>query len=262
MAIVANGLLSEVAWTNNTALVSSGADSMAFQYIEDGSPTDVTVLGARTQQMHGTLRSATATLTTRIEGVEIGNAAGVAVASSGYYAAHIRQWQLSMGVRANETTEQNTSSPPTWRTFEPGLATISGSYEARPSDSVSFTGANGAGTTTRAVTLTLRGSNTFAGDAIVSRANMDLNPGDAFVTMNFEGAGDWAKTGSTFIAAGTIGAKSGDVGFATGTLTLTYTTGMTISGSAFPTNISITAPVDGVLTVQTQVQFTGAVTHS
>lgn len=262
MARVTNGLLASLAWTNNTALVSSSAVSQEFAYVETGSPVDVTGLGARTQQNHGTLRSATATITSRYDAVEIGNAGGVAVASSGYYAAHVRQWRLTIASLVNDVTELDSGSPKLWREFSPSVVNWSGTYEGFPSDSVSFTGASGATTTTRAITLTLRDSNTFSGDAVVGQAQMQLNPGTAAVTMDFSSAGDLTKAGSAFIAAGTIGNKSGDVGFASGTLTATYTTGETISGTAFPESIDITCPVDGPLTVQVGVRFTGEVTHS
>jgi hypothetical protein len=208
------------------------------------------------------MRAATATLTSRYDAVEIGAAGGVAVASDGYYNEHVTQWRLNVGTVVNPVTPLDSSSPRSWLEFDPSVVFWGGSYECFPSDSVSFTGASGVATTTRALTLTLRDSNTFSGDAVVSQAQMQLNPATAGVTMEFQGAGDLTKAGSAFLPAGTIGNKSGDVGFASGTLTATYTTGETISGTAFPETIDITCAPGQPLTVQVGVRFTGEVTHS
>lgn len=264
MAIVSNGIPASVSWASNTLLVSSGAEVLVSSVDIDGSPQVTTALGAGTQTSTGTLRSGTVTLTSRIDAAEIGNEGGLSWASSAYYGANITQWTLTVATTVTETTVQNTGSAPTWRSFAPGLVVWSGRYDAFPDTSVNQTAPSSAVDTTpeRQLVLTLRDSNTFTGNAIVSRHSMNLNPQNSTVTYNFDGAGDLVKAGSTFLPAGTLGTTGSDVGFATGSLVVTYASGQTFTGNAFPESVTITCGLDQVLTVQTRARFTGEVTYA
>lgn len=260
------GISGDVAsWTNNAALISSASEPVRWTMDMDSSPVETTVFGSSTGTSIGSLRSATGLITSRISAAATGAGGDVTWASSLAYAIRVQQWALTISARVHDVTEMDDSSEPEWRSFVPGLVNWSGTYEGMLDDTTAITQPTIASDTTSAanITLTVDGSNSFVGSGFIGQISAAVDPTTLnSVTHNFVGAGELTKNGTTFIAAGTVGSLSGEVGFSTGALTLQAFSGKTFVGNAFPTSITVTVPYQDIITVETAFTFTGAVTIS
>ncbi|MAH51238.1 hypothetical protein CMI37_35805 [Candidatus Pacearchaeota archaeon] len=105
------------------------------------------------------------------------------------YVANVRNWTLNIVADEHDITDF--SSTTAWTEYMTGLKRWSGSYECFLDDTTVLvlpgygTGGGGA-----AMVLTSSTGRTFSGDAVVTAADVTVNPADPNVcTVNFRGTG-------------------------------------------------------------------------
>lgn len=197
-----------------------------------------------------------------IEGFNATPVNGVAASISGTaYSANARAWGIDIECDAKDTTAWSVTNY--WRTFKPGLQRWSGFYECLVDDTTATTPVLGSADATAeplSATFTLVSGNTWAGSIFTTGAQITSRVGDMnVVRYTFRGSSNLTVAGS----AAFVPANSGTmVAMVAGSLILEADDGVTYTGSAFPTRLSVGVAVGDVTRCSVSLQGTGAIVHA
>lgn len=250
-----NGLVTSWAGTQNTNLISTGNEPMSFTLDSDALEFDTTALSAAgiatflkgLSQWRVTMRSRLKTAQTGDLGL---------VTHAGGYATNINRWDMAVEVAAFENTVFGATS----RSYLPGKLSWGGTFSGFMDDTTVITmPGNGNEPATGTFKLREAGAtdDTLSGSIFTTRLGVEISPENiAVASYGYRGSG--TLTNST-PSAGTTVFGTGAVARPTiGELVLTADTGYTLTGNAFWVAARIVMEVNGLSTVELEVQGTGA----
>lgn len=255
----------DASWASpNGGFTSSGAADYSWTANLEADEFDVTAFnasGITSKSWISGLRSVTGELRVRYAPATIGSGGLVTFASGYVVGAH--QYALNLACDAFDVTQFN-ATPPTVKTFIPGLISWDGSYRCWYDDTTALAQVGGiasAAATFKIVEDGVSNDHTLAGNIFTKGAPATVNVGTP-AEVEYAYRGDGVLT-----AAGTGGAAFpnpifpvGAVTCAASTLTLTAATGRTLAFSAFWTRISLEVNVSQPIVLTIGFQGSGAVT--
>jgi len=197
-----------------------------------------------------------------IEGFNATPISGVAASISGTaYSTNARAWGIDIECDAKDTTAWTVTD--SWRTFKPGLQRWSGFYECLVDDTTVtepvLGNSGGAPEEPLSATFTLVSGNTWAGSIFTTGVQITSRVGDMNVIRHtFRGSSNLTVAGS----AAFLPANSGTmVAMVAGSLILEADSGVTYTGNAFPTRLSVAVGVGDVTRCSVSLQGTAALAH-
>lgn len=173
------------------------------------------------------------------------------------YDTNVEAWTLQWNVAAVQS--YTTADSDSWLSFLPGVESWSGTYTCKLDDAEPTVSP---GDTAKELVLTSSSGNTITGDAIITNVNRDVRIGDIpAVQISFSGDSTLAIAGSNNFVAD---ATDPLVRYSASTLTIkgheVGTTDVQWSGSAFPTQLSISCSTSTIGQYSIGYQGTGALT--
>jgi len=249
MAVITGATGSVTSWTGtaNGLLIGTNSQPSTFTLNYNADELDTTGFDAtNSMEAIAGLKSWAGTISTRYDAAQIGSAGSVTYGSG--YVLHTNSWQLNLASAAKDVTAFGTSV----KSFIPSLIGWGGQYDGFVDDTSPL---SGLGVDPPAsATFAMDATRSIEGDITVTGQSVSSAPSEPnTVTQTFRGSG-------AITAAGASGLFSvGEIVIpATGTLTLTASTGRTYAGSAFWTSLSISCPAAGLVVMDIAFQGTGA----
>lgn len=257
MAVIPGSAGNVSAWTNNSALISTGASPSAYTLNPVADVPDATPFNVSNMVKVAGLKSWSGTINTITSPARIGALSSVTF--SGGYTTNALAWTVNFRSEVFDST----AFAPTgnWRTFVPGINSWDGTYECYLDDTTDIDANSNwlAGTAASATfNYNTTDTHTLAGTIIVSGYAISQSPtGLATVTVSFVGSGALtaaSTTGDGLVADGALPIPTA------GAITLVASGSQTFSGDAFPASFTIASRVDQVITNSINFQGTGALT--
>lgn len=171
------------------------------------------------------------------------------------YVVGVDTWAMALSCAVFDTTAFAASCP-TFASFAPGLLTGSGSWECNLDSSTSIAGSGTSGSATFRMTDETTVDNTLAASihSIQETASVAIGSKNR-VGYNFVTNGDITAAGdSTLFPAGTIAKPD------TTEVVMRAASGKTYTGDAFWSNVGISVPIRGLISVTMTLQGTGTLT--
>ena len=261
------GAVTSWSGTANTTLINAIGAHTASLSVSGNSADRTAFAGSLTSVGMGPgLRSWTGSISARFPTTAVNGIAG-ALAVSGGYALHIRSWALTIAAKALDITAFGaTATTNGWRSFRPGLLSISARASAFVDSGTGIALPPTTSASAAAATFTLDGTRSFTGNVLYSASSPSIKVDD-LNTVDFDMVFDGAVTAvgaSNIFAAGAVGLPdwdaSGSDGIPDTTLTLTADTGRTYAGPAFWNSIAISVDPAAYTTIEIGVQGAGALT--
>lgn len=260
------GALTSWASTNNTALLANMKPYSATFNIPEGvadrtpfAPTDNTAqFGGGLREWSGTIRGRYAS--TPLVGY-LGN-----IAHSGGDILYVEKWALQISALVHKFTGlQSTATLAGWESFRPGLIEWKGSYDGFLDSATTPVLPQTPQTAAAAATLTLTTSNTFAGTILVNNLTLASSPRDLNKKgISFMGSSTLTAAGSAnLFAAGAVTTPEWDTtgdGVSDSTMVFTLSSGRTLTGAAFWTEISVTVDPKAFTEITVNFRGSGALT--
>jgi hypothetical protein len=203
----------------------------------------------------------------------IGNAGLVTFASG--YATHVNEWAASFEANELDITDFDAADT-TWRYWMPGkLVRVSGSYRGfidAATGTALPVSPSASGTGSASATFGLTAANTFAGNIVTNKLDVDIPIGaDGVQTYAYEWQADGDITvasgvsspGNNILPTGTFDQFTWDAdadGVADLSMVVTSSSGRTYTGAAFLTGLSVTVPVGGLIEVSATFRGSGPLT--
>ena len=141
-------------------------------------------------------------------------------------------------------------------TFRPDILSWGGSMNLRLDDTEALTKAQIAGDTAIAASFIMDSAHSYTGNIWITGTAKGATVGATSTqSFTYQGTGALTSVGThNFYAAGAVGIPTA------GTLLLTYASGRTVSGSAFPSAVNLSVARNALIRVGITAQYTGAVT--
>jgi len=180
-------------------------------------------------------------------------AGGLVTFSSGY-AVLINQWAMNIAAAAFDTTAF-ASTPPSWRSFIPGLISASGSYAGGVDSSTALT-LGASGSATFRMSDESGTDNTLAASIFYTGINPAISVNALNqVSHNYQVSGAITAAGDTpLLPSGAIGTPD------TTEIVVTAASGRTYTGFCFWTSIAVNVAIGSAIDVVVGIQGTGALT--
>lgn len=249
-------------WTGSP-LVITKLTAVSANFNDTTGSQAATGLDSTTATFVPFLRSATATIdafwkanTTPISG----SAAAVKLNPTYYSVANddpvigLTDYTLNM---AWAPLEISSGSDPTFEaTFLPDVLVWGGSLNLRLDDTEPLTQAQLAGNTAIAAAFVMDGSHSYTGSIWITGTAKGASVGSTSTqSFTYQGTGALTAVGThNFYAGGEVGIPEAEP------LVLTYATGRTVTGDAFPSAVNMTVSRNAIIRVGITAQYTGAVT--
>lgn len=180
---------------------------------------------------------------------------GLVDVTSGYD-TNCYSWSLNLRGMEQDVTAFQPSGD--WKSYKPGIISWNGEYSAWLDDSEVMVAPNTYGSPVTP-TFTLSSGNTLSGSAHITNIRMGIRVDDRqLVTFEYQGTSDLTSVGSANI----IPADTSLAPFGTGSLVITYGTGQTATGDAFPTNVMVRCTVGQRTETEIAFRGTGALTFA
>lgn len=201
-----------------------------------------------------------------IEGFNATPVNGIAALISGTaYSTNARAWGIDIECDAKDTTAWTVTN--SWRTFKPGLQRWSGFYECLVDDTTVtepvLGNSGGAPEEPLSATFTISSGNTWAGSIFTTGVQITSRVGDLNVIRHtFRGSGQLGINGSAAFLPDNDTGSPAMVAMVAGSLILEADDGVTYTGSAFPTRMSLSVGVGDVTRCSVSLQGTGECAHA
>lgn len=237
-------------------LIETGSGPYSFTMQVPQDVFDATEFGATSVANAAGLKAWTANISARFPkaGAKIGSGGLVTFASG--YAAGVRDWSLTLNAAEHDVTAFDSTTPPEWRAWLPGLVSWSGSYNAHIDGTTPLVVPGASAAATFKLTEDGTTDRTLAGNIVVNSMAPTVAVGEKnVVAYGFAGNGDLTAAGTgNILPSGAIGTPDECEVVFKANSSRTYT------GRAFWTSIGITVPVDGLIEVTATLRGTGALT--
>lgn len=194
---------------------------------------------------------------TPVHGV-VGSVSGTA------YSANFRSWGIDIECDAKDTTSGTITNY--WRTWKPGLQRWSGFYECLVDDTTATTPVLGSADATAeplSASFTISSGNVWSGSIFTTGLQITSRVGDMNVARyTFRGSGNIGINGTAAFLPDNDSGTPTMVTMVAGSLVLETDDGVTYTGDAFPTRMSIAVNNNSDTKVSVQFQGTGACVHA
>jgi hypothetical protein len=250
-------------WVNSELLVANLCAESA-EVLESSEQRETTNLGDTSRGFTLGIPSATANLSFRWpKATPITGSAGIVKVNTGSFYEDSNDliigmvgYTLNLQWGALETTSHSDASLA--KTYLPGILQWSGTIDLRLDDAKALENAQSVVDSPLGMEFRLDGTRTFTGSAWIGSVShgATINATNT-QTFGFSGTGALTAVGTGNIFA------AGAIPFPTAqSMVLTYAPGRTVTGSAFPSEVSIRVARDELIAVDVTAQYTGALTKA
>lgn len=196
----------------------------------------------------------TGTINMRFPNPTAKTGAGGLVTFSNGYAVLVDQWSMNIAVAALDATSF-ASTPPTWRSFIPGLISASGSYAGGVDSSTALT-MGASGSATFRLSDESGTDNTLAASIFYTGINPSIPVGGRnAVAHNYQVSGAITAAGDTpLFPSGALGTPD------TTEIVVTAASGRTYTGFCFLTSLAASVAIGSAIDITVGIQGTGALT--
>jgi hypothetical protein len=247
-------------WTS--PLLLSKLTAVSANFNDTTGSEAATGLGDTTASFVPLLRSATATIDAlwKANSAPIAGSAAAVELTPSYYSAGdgspvigLTDYTLNM---AWAPLELSSGSDATFdATFSPDVLVWGGSLNLRLDDTEALTKAQLAGDSAIAAEFVMDSAHSYTGNIWITGTAKGATVGATSTqSFTYQGTGALTSVGThNFYAAGAVGIPTA------GSLVLTYASGRTVTGSAFPTGVNLSVSRNAIIRVGITAQYTGAV---
>lgn len=250
-------------WASPTPIVLSKLTAVTANFADTTSTAVATGLGEQRASFVPLLRSSTVSIDAlwKSNTAPIAGTAGAVELTPTYYSVSdgdpvigLTDYTLNMSWAALETS--STSDATFDASFVPDILSWGGVLNLRLDDTEPLTKAQIAGEAAFAAEFVMDTGHSYTGSIWITGTAKGASVGSTSTqSFTYQGTGALTAVGThNFYAGGEVGVP------APGTLLLTYATGRTVSGLAFPTGVNMTVARNDIIKVGITAQYAGAVT--